>query len=512
VSGPAPAELAHLAEEAVITLARQEFGAFIEYVGKDRRGHPIEQHELHELLWEVAEEAWDLGLFLCAMIPMGHGKTTQCCYRAAFEIGRDHNLIGCIVTDNDPNAVMRQELVREIMATEEYRRVFPGVKMVDGKDSKGAFTIQRTGHSKDATLDSLGVMSGVGARASLLMLDDVITLRNALFMPAERRKVYDAIRSTWSSRPMLGEEDEPNRIIWIQTAYHDDDAAARLRRDPDSGWVFLIVRAEAPYEDLLVEVWMKGKLRRSARIPGFHSANELQVMAGRMGPTHAGRGLGNRALSGEEQPFKEEMFGAPPPLPLLKYRRRVMVVDPAGDATKTRTADTDYCANALIGLRADGVWEVVRCERVRGSPSVQAEFSARNAKEWRPTEFHLEAVDMTFPTVMGQALRRLKVPIKVREFKPTQNKIYRIIEILEPPLSSGELVCDGETFGALRSEALSFPVGAHDDMVDAVASAYRIATSTGPSKIRATTERPTFLQEQARKVPQIRRAKLWDGE
>jgi len=49
----------------------------------------------------------------------------------------------------------------------------------------------------------------------------------------------------------------------VKTAYHDADAAALLREDPESGWDWLVVRAEEPYEG-----WKPQLLPHSWPVPG----------------------------------------------------------------------------------------------------------------------------------------------------------------------------------------------------------------------------------------------------
>ena len=70
-----------------------------------------------------------------------------------------------------------------------------------------------------------------------------------------------------------------------------------------------------------------------------------------MGPTAAARGLANRPVSDSECPFKDDHFKAEPPHPTDEYGARYMFADPAGDATKVKSGDPDYCAVVVIGRR-----------------------------------------------------------------------------------------------------------------------------------------------------------------
>ncbi len=475
------------AHRIAAALARQDFHAFFEYVGSDDEGRPFDQRSLDRLVWEFVEECHRAGAPAGVMVPLGFGKTTQFCYRAAWEIGRDPGVLASIVTDSLENSEIRVALVRQIVARPEYRRVFPEVCVLKGHDERGRFTVRRPGLSKDATCTAAAVLGGTGIRVDYLLLDDVVTPKNCLLEPASRRRVYDSLRMTWMSRPKLL-SSKVVRVVWIQTAYHMADASALLRKDPESGWRFLVVRAEAPYEALCWERWERGVVVGTGKVESPFPPEVLEELARRMGPTAAARGLANRPVSGEECPFKEEHFKGPEPLAPNEYYHRVMFVDPAGDATKVKTGDPDWCAAVVLGRHRERPWEVIAAKRMRGSPSEQARFIARMAVQYRMGVVYQEAVkDEALVTVVQNTLREMGASVAVKPVKPTTNKEIRIMQSLEPALSADPQllrVC-GQRFPELRVEALSFPVGAHDDLLDALAGAFdRAPGRYGSSRIR----------------------------
>ena len=472
--------------------ARTDYDTFVEFVGVDDDGRPLIQRPLDRLVWDFVKTCHGQGAPAGVMLPMGFGKTTQFCYRAAWEIGRDLNLLVSVVTDSEDNSKERVELVRRILDRPEYRLVFPQVKVLQGHDERRRFTIQRDGLSKDPTCSAAGVLTGTGTRTNFLLMDDVVTQRNALLEPTNRKRVEEAIRLTWTSRTKI-HADKQMRVVWIQTAYHMADAAAILREDPESGWRWLVVRAEEPYEVLTWERWERGGLVATATVACPFPAEAVAERARRMGPTAAARGLGNRPISGEECPFKSEHFEGPEPLPPKQYRRRVMFADPAGDATRLRTGDTDYCAVVAIGLHPyDKCWEVYLAERMRGSPSQQADFIARKAVQANVTVLWQEAVkDEALVEVTQRVLRDRGAHVAVKPEKPTTNKEIRIVQSLEPALAASPpllRVC-GKAFPDLKNEALAFPVAAHDDLLDALAGAYAKAPSGGSLLLTGKPER-----------------------
>ncbi len=462
--------------------ARRDFGAFISYVGVDERGEPLDRRPFDRFVWEFAEKCFADGAPCGLMLPMAFAKTTLACYRAAFEIGRDPGILVTLVSYSAERAGELVELVRGILDLEAYRRVFPGIRVKPGKDSMGRFTVLRKGVSNNPTCSGFGVLTGTGIRSSLLILDDVVTLKNAILEPSSRSHVLDAIRTTWMSRPQLRQEGT-RRVVWLQTAYHAADASAVLREDAAAGWRWLVVRAEEPYERLRHERWEGGRLVAAGTIATPVPAELLRERAARMGPTAAARGLANRPVSGDVCPFREEHFHAPPPLPPEAYRMKVFFADPAGDATRARTGDTDWCAVVAIGLHpADRCWEVYLAGRVRGSPSRQADFIAGKALDARATLVWQEATrDEALVEVTQRALRNLGAYVPVKPEKPAVRKELRIVQTLEPALAARPQllrVC-GRLFPELRDEALAFPAASHDDLVDALAGAFAKAGSTG---------------------------------
>lgn len=455
--------------------ARHDFGAFLAYVGIDEQGDPFLRRELDTAVWEFAEECFESNEPCGLMLPMGAGKTTLACYRAAYEMGRDPNVLVSIVSYSADRAAILVGTVRSIVRMPTYRTVFPHVRVRSRQDMADRFTIERTGVSNNPSVSGCGILTGTGVRTSFLILDDIVTLKNALQEPANRRRVLEAVRTTWMSRQQLRGAGR-RCTVWLQTAYHQSDAAAVLRTDSESTWRWMIVRAEEPYEALTWEKWARGACAEEGELPCPFPAARLRQRAAQMGPTGAARGLANRAVSDEICPFREQYFDGPPPAAPNDYRRRIVFADPAGDATKARSGNTDYCAVVAIGYQnREKCWEVFMAERMRGSPSQQANFIARKAVQAGVNVVWQEAVrDEALVGVTQRALRDMDAPISVKPVKPTTNKELRVVQTLEPAMAVDPpllRVC-GERFLELKNEALAFPVGAHDDLIDALAGAF----------------------------------------
>jgi predicted phage terminase large subunit-like protein len=217
-------------------------------------------------------------------------------------------------------------------------------------------------------------------------------------------------------------------------------------------------------------------------------------------------------VSGDVCPFKEAHFEGPPPLPAERYLRRSFFADPAGDATKARTSDTDWCSVVAVGLHPqDKCWEVYLAQRMRGSPSHQASFIARKALEARAQLVWQEAVkDEALVGVTQRALQDMGAFVPVKPEKPTVHKELRIVQTLEPALAASPpllRIC-GRAFPELREEALTFPASAHDDLVDALAGAFGKAQAAGVAR-HSSSVTPREDGEEPRERALIRPVRHW---
>ena len=454
-----------------VEAARRSFLGFLEYAGTDDEGRPFRIRDLDRFVWSWIEACWADGAAACTLLPVGSGKTTHAAWRIAWEIGLDPNLLASLVTASHDDSCERVQLVRDILGSPRYREVFPHVRIA-GRDAQDGFVVARTGRSHNYTLSAHGVLTGEGVRAHLLVLDDVVNQKNALHEPGSRKKVLRAVRGTWTSRLKFGARTPP-RALWLQTSFHEDDAAAATRKDPKSGWRFMIVRAEPPFEHLGYEEWRCGAKVKEGTLPLHFPKAELERRWDMMGPPHNFRSLANRPISDADQPFKEKHLEGPEPLGPKLYQRRILYVDPAGDATKARTGDPDHCAAIVLGLLESGKWDVIFASRVRDTPSGQAAFVVRTAARFHPHAMWIEVNrDEAMLDLVVDRLRLHSVTARPRGDKVTVPKELRIRDLLEPALEYGDLRVCGRAFPELAEEMLAFPVAAHDDLLDALAGCW----------------------------------------
>jgi intein/homing endonuclease len=155
-----------------------------------------------------------------------HNSSSLLVPLCAYLIGQDPNLRIKIITNDDDSASKRVGAVKRLLESPVYHEIFPDVQ------SGGAWTghelyVKRIGHAVDPTVQARGIFTtGIGGRADVELLDDVVDQKNSMD-PIQRRRVLSLLEETWFSRL------EPDgHMLGIGTPWHQDDANHHLMQRP----------------------------------------------------------------------------------------------------------------------------------------------------------------------------------------------------------------------------------------------------------------------------------------
>jgi predicted phage terminase large subunit-like protein len=129
----------------------------------------------------------------------------------------------------------------------------------------------------------------------------------------------------------------------------------------------------------------------------------------------------------------------------------------------------DYTAGAVLGRDHAGSLHVLDVQRIRGSFSQQIEFIKQLAAKWRPAVVGIE--DVAYQKALIQQLAA-QTSLNVRGIKPISDKVSRFAP-LEARYELGQVYHVRGLPQEFEAELLSFPIGAHDDMVDSLAYAWQ---------------------------------------
>lgn len=164
--------------------------------------------------------------------------------------------------------------------------------------------------------------------------------------------------------------------------------------------------------------------------------------------------------------------GQPPELSTLRIFMGV-------DLAISMKEEADFTAIAVLGVSEDGRIWLLFVDRKRVTFHDTLTWIREVAQRFRPQEVGIESVQYQ-AAVVQELLRTTDLP--VRAVKPDKDKLTRFQRIQVRYQQS--LVWHAETLPSyFEDELLSFPVGEHDDMVDALVHAYDLSGDYGRSQI-----------------------------
>ncbi|MFO0810352.1 MAG: hypothetical protein U0746_17145 [Gemmataceae bacterium] len=283
-----------------------------------------------------------------------------------------------------------------------------------------------------------------GARADLLLCDDVVDVRS-LRSAADRERV-----ATYFRENLVNLLEPEGRLWYLFTPWHRDDLSARLA----AGGAYAHFRRAVG--DDLTPVWPE-KWPRAA----------LESRRREIGEVAFARGYRLVCVSDDEVPIRAawvRYWTEPAACDTV-----VLAVDPAV-STKAR-AD----ASALVTLGRVG--NEVRClealaRRVAAPELVQLIDDAD--RRWRPTAILFES-NAAFAAVKDLLVRHARFGPKVQGVVQTRDKAARMAAFAVP-VENGSFRLKGSSptqidagQQALFDEMTTFPLAAHDDLVDAAA-------------------------------------------
>jgi predicted phage terminase large subunit-like protein len=163
----------------------------------------------------------------------------------------------------------------------------------------------------------------------------------------------------------------------------------------------------------------------------------------------------------------------------------------AVDLAISEKEGADYTALAVMSRDADGRIYLLHVERLRTGFHGAIERIKALAATWGPTVIAVEAVQYQAAAVQ-ELLRRTMLP--VRGVKPDRDKVTRF-QPLAARYEQGLVYHAPDLPREFEQELLAFPVGKHDDMVDAASYAFAALSSMGAGRVAVAGERvrlPSF--------------------
>jgi len=316
------------------------------------------------------------------------------------------------------------------------------------ENSKGGYTAVGFG----------GSITGRGA--DILIIDDPIKSREEAESETFRNKVYEYYTSVLRTRLSPG-----GAIILIQTRWHLDDLAGRILKNEDN-WKVIKYPAIAT-ED---EKWRKqGEPLWGERF----SLEEINEIKKNIGTYNFSALYQQEPISSENQEFKKHW---------IRYRSidevskletsRYLTIDPA----MGKGEENDYTGFVRNFVDQQNKWNILSF-RAKLTPTELVDKIFELYKLDRYEKIGIEETQYTIglKPFLDDEMRRRNIFLPIVPLKHKGIKKEIRIRGLIPRFESGSVFLIEKENEALEEEMLTFPVGKHDDILDALAYQLEVA-------------------------------------
>lgn len=355
-----------------------------------------------------------------------------------------------------------RQIKREFEANALLKELFPDVlwdnpqKESPKWSEDDGIVVKRKSNPKEATIEAWGLVDGqpIGMHYLILNYDDVVTAAS-VYTPEMIQKTTSALELSYN----LGADGGFKRFIGTRYHFNDsyktiiDRGTAKPRIYPAT------LNGEFDGEPVL---WTREKLAEKRRD---------------MGPYTAACQLMQNPKADETQGFKREWLKHYLDTAERGTTRYILV-----DAANGKRPSNDYTSMWVIGLGEDKNYYVLDLIRDRLNLTQRTSRLIDLHKKWKPIEVRYERYGMMadidhLKAEQGRVNYRFDV-VEVGGNIPKNDRIKRLIPIFEQgkfyfPLSMHKTDYQGMVRELIKDfieeEYAAFPVGIHDDMLDALA-------------------------------------------
>jgi predicted phage terminase large subunit-like protein len=337
-------------------------------------------------------------------------------------------------------------------------------------DSAAANRWDTTAGGGMITAGAGGPITGKGAH--VLIIDDPIKNSEEANSPTVRQKIWDWWQSTAYTRL------EPDGIaIVVMTRWNEDDLVGRLLANEDAGepWQVLNLPAVAEDDDAM------GRAPGEALWPGRYTLARLEQIRRAVGQYVWTSLFQQRPKSPEGQYFKRAWFkNRVDPDRVPRDLRRIRAWDLAATAEgENGNRDPDYTVGCLLGESLDGTIYVLDVNRLRKSPrEVESALLSTAQRDGHEVAIRIEQEGGSSGKMVGDHITRTVLRgFDARFVKPQGDKFVRSQPFNAACERQDVKLVRGDWNDAFIEELVGFPLGKHDDQVDAAVAAFAGMTS-----------------------------------
>lgn len=407
------------------------------------------------------------------VLPRGWLKTTIC--SIAYPIWRgvhDPNIRVLLAQNNQTNArsklkVIRGQFDHNSLLRALYPHVLPGSKSTWSSDS---LCLTRSETFPESTFDCIGVRGQATSRHyNLIIEDDTVApdfdeLGDEMLAPTHD-DVSKAISWHRLALPLLTNVETDEQLV-VGTRWYEHDLISHIVKNEPQ----YVLTSRSCRENEQGESDPCGEITYPQRF----GEKVLDEFESSLGPYFFSTLMLNMPVRTGDMLFKSEWLKEYTVIPPRQSLEVWTTIDPATDPelSTSRANKTDYSIVMTCGKDLmTGKIYVLEYFRDRCSPGEHLAAVFDHVIRWRPIVVGYEdvayqrSIDYWLKELMRQkSLYFILVPIKRTGRKSKETHIMG----LHPIVASGSLYLRSHMH-ELRTEFLSFPRGAHDDLIDALA-------------------------------------------
>ncbi len=442
--------------------ARKGLLAFTQYTMPD-----FEASDHHSIICAALEriERGEIDRLIIECPPR-HSKSELATLRfPAWALGRDPRLKIITASYGADLAVDFGRKVRNIVASAEYQRLFPGIELAP--DAKAAGHWETTAGGVYVAAGVGGALTGFGAKWAIL--DDPFKSQAEADSEVYRDRVWDWYRSVLYTRKMPG-----FAVVLILTRWHEDDIAGRLFVEQEKG-------GDQWHRVKLPAIRNEGTDNEAALWPQRYPLDELRRTRKAVGP-RVWRSLYQQEPTTDEGGyFKRDWLHWYQP----KDKPRDLHIYGASDYAVT-DGDGDFSEHGVFGLDPNNDLYVLDWWFGQTASDAWIDTKLDLILQHKPLAWFGEAgvIQKAVEPMLTMRRRERKVFFRMEWLPSIHDKAIRA-RAFQALAASGHVYLPDTPMGhRLAEQLVKFPAGKYDDAVDVCSLFGRALDQTHPAIVK----------------------------
>lgn len=342
--------------------------------------------------------------------------------------------------------------VRGIVGSEEYARLFPGVRVSDESAAAGRWHTNQ--HGVYVAVGVGGPITGRGAHVALI--DDPIKNRQDADSETIREGVWRWYTSTLRTRLMPG-----GAIVLVLTRWHEDDLAGRLLKAMEQGgeqWDVVTLPAVAEADDVM------GRPLGAPLWPEWYPSLELESIKAAIGPRDWSALYQQQPVPDTGGQFERGWFSWYDPEELPAQLNRYGASDYA-----VTVKGGDWTEHGVAGIDQQGELWMLDWWSGQEAPDVTIEEKLSLASQHKVLEWYGEkgVIEKAIGPATNRAMRDSGRWVTMTYLPTTGDKIARVASFRARAQGGAIHLPRGKRWAEeLVLQLCAFPAGKHDDKVD----------------------------------------------